>query len=103
MELVWTRGAEADLAAAYQELEEQRPGNGERLLLLANAALQLLRCFPEMAPVFDRPIRRLLLYRRRYGLFYTVENRGVIIHAVANLQADPAILRTRFQKLRERG
>lgn len=100
MELVWTRGAEADLAAAYEDLEEQRSGSGDRLLLLTNSALELLRYFPEMAPAFDPPIRRLLLNRRRYGLYYTVENRGIIIHAVANLHTDPAILRARFRKLR---
>jgi plasmid stabilization system protein ParE len=100
VEIVWTRGAEADLAAIYEELEERQAGSGDRLLLQANSALELLRYFPEMAPSFDPPIRRLLLNRRRHGLYYTVENRGIIIHAVANLHTDPAILRTRFRKLR---
>jgi plasmid stabilization system protein ParE len=56
--VVWTRAAEADLQAAYEELEAFHDGAGDNLLLLIDAAVELLRQFPEMAPVFDGPFRR---------------------------------------------
>ena len=67
-EIVWTRAAEADLQALYEELEQVQAGGGEKLLALIDAKLELLKQFPEMAPDFETPIRRLLLY-----LFSVVE------------------------------
>jgi len=98
-ELVWTRGAESDLCAIYQELEEFNSDSGERLVLLIDASLQLLRQFPEMAPVYAPPIRRLVLHQGRYGLFYTIEHRRIILHAVADLRSGPDVLKSRFRKL----
>ena len=98
-EVIWTRGAEADLGALYQELEDYQSSNGDRLLLLIDSSLQLLRHFPEMAPIFDSPIRRLVLNSRKHGVFYSLENRGIIIHAVADLRSDPSVLRARFREI----
>ena len=60
-EIIWTRAAEADLQAAYEELENFQEGAGDSFLLLIDAAIELLKQFPEVAPVFHRPFRRLLL------------------------------------------
>ena len=102
-ELVWTRGAEVDLQAIYEDIEEFHPGGGDRLLMLLDASLYLLRQFPEMAPFFDPPIRRLLLSSKRHGLFYSWEKRGIVLHALADLRNDPNLLKERFRKIREAG
>ncbi|TLD68980.1 type II toxin-antitoxin system RelE/ParE family toxin [Phragmitibacter flavus] len=99
-EVIWTRGAEADLMAIYQEIEEFRSGTGHQFLILLDSALHLLRQFPEIAPSFDPPIRRLLLNTRKHGLFYTTERRGIIIHALADLRADPSLLKARLKNTR---
>jgi plasmid stabilization system protein ParE len=96
-EVVWTRGAEADLQAAY-EIEEGRQA-GEEFLRLIDAAIELLKQFPEMAPFYERPFRRLLIKDGKHGLFYTVENRGIVLHALADLRRDPDELKRRFRKL----
>ena len=97
-EIVWTRGAEADLQAAYEV--EEKYGVGEEFLRLIDAAVELLKQFPEMAPIYQRPFRRLLIKDGKHGLFYTIENRGIILHAVADLRRDPEELRRRFRNLR---
>jgi plasmid stabilization system protein ParE len=99
LDVVWTRGAEADLQNAYGEAEEAK-GSGDELLRLVDAAIELLKQFPEMAPFYDRPFRRLLIKDGRHGLFYTIEDRGIILHALADLRRDPEELRKRFRKLR---
>jgi plasmid stabilization system protein ParE len=65
-EIVWTRGAESDLQAIYNELEDARPGLGDEFLGLIDAAVELLEAFPEMAPIYDSPFRRLVL-KKSFG------------------------------------
>ena len=51
VEVVWTRRAENDLLRLFATLEDHRPGAGDKLLAMVDAGLDLLREFPEMAPV----------------------------------------------------
>jgi plasmid stabilization system protein ParE len=99
-EVVWTRGAEADLLDLYQRLDETNSESALRLLQLIDAAVELLRQFPEMARMYDSPVRRLVIRDGRHGLFYTVEARGVILHAVADLRDNPEDLKRRFRRLK---
>jgi hypothetical protein len=53
-----------------------------------------------MARMYDSPVRRLVIRDGRHGLFYTVEARGVILHAVADLRGNPEELKRRFRRLK---
>jgi hypothetical protein len=64
--------------------------SGDELLQLVDAAIELLKQFPEMAPFFARPFRRLVIKNGIHGLFYTIESRGIVLHAFADLRRDPA-------------
>jgi plasmid stabilization system protein ParE len=99
-EVVWTRGAEADLQFIFDQLSDLRDGAGEEFLILLDAAIELLKQFPEMAPTYESPFRRLVVKDGRHGLFYTIEGRRVILHAVADLRGNPELLRERFKRLR---
>lgn len=47
-----------------------------------------------MAPIYAGSYRRLVLRIPKYGIFYTIEARGIIVHAVCDLaQPKQAILR----------
>ena len=70
-EIVWKRGAEDDLLRIFAELEAGREGGGERFTRRLDGTLQTLRRHPRMAPVFERPMRRLVAGNSGYGLFYT--------------------------------
>jgi plasmid stabilization system protein ParE len=98
-EVVWTRGAEADLLACFEDLEEKQPGYGQTLVSVVDAQISLLRQFPEMAPVFEGSIRRLVLKDRKHGLFYAVEGKRIVLHALADLRSDQEHLKRRFKKL----
>src|SRR5687767_3173885 len=54
-DVVWTRAAEADLQSVYEEIEKSSESSTEKFLTLVDASIELLRQFPEMAPVFQKP------------------------------------------------
>lgn len=100
-EVVWTRAAESDLQAVYNELESFDEGLGDNFLSLVDSSIELLKQFPAMAPIYAFPFHRLRLRDRKHGLFYTIEPRGIILHAITDLRRDPEELRLRFRKLLE--
>ena len=99
LEVVWKGGAEQDLLRIFAELDERREGAGADFTRKLDASLQNLRGFPEMAPVFDPPMRRLVVGNSGYGLFYTVEGRGIIIHALIHLRQDPETILAKIRDL----
>lgn len=99
VEIIWKRGAEEDLLRTFDDLEQLREGTGERFTLKLDVTLQNLKVQPEMAPMFQQPMRRLVVGSSGYGLFYTVENRGIIIHALIHLSRNPESIREKIRKL----
>ncbi len=99
VEIIWKRGAEEDLLRTFDDLEQFREGTGERFALKLDVTLQNLKVQPEMAPIFQQPMRRLVVGSSGYGLFYTVENRGIIIHALIHLSRNPESIREKIRRL----
>ena len=88
-EIVWKQGAENDLLQIFAELEDRRETLGEQFVMKLDATLESLRLHPKMAPMFEEPVRRLVVSSTGYGLFYSVEPRGIIIHGLIHLSRDP--------------
>jgi plasmid stabilization system protein ParE len=74
--------AEADLAEAFAWYEERRAGLGDRFLLSVEATLSAIKRYPESFPVVHRQVRRALLRRFPYGVFYTVAESAIVVFAV---------------------
>lgn len=98
-EVVWKQGAENDLLEIFSNLEEREQGTGERLVKRLDFTLGHLRQHPEMAPVFEPPVRRLVIGSTGFGLFYSVESRGIIVHALAHLSRHPDTIRAKIRRL----
>ena len=98
-DIVWKHGAEGDLLRVFADLDAVREGNGERFTHRLDGTLQSLRGHPQMAPVFERPMRRLVVGNSGYGLFYTVEPRGIIVHALLHLSQNPEAIRERIRRM----
>ena len=98
-EVVWKQGAENDLLEIFSNLEELEEGSGEGFVERLNFTLAHLRQHPEMAPLFDPPVRRLVIGSTGFGLFYSVEPRGIIVHALVHLARDPETIRARIRRL----
>jgi plasmid stabilization system protein ParE len=98
-EIVWKQGAENDLFHIFAELEDRKEGSGERFVQKLDFTLENLRVHPEMAPVFEAPMRRLVIGSTGYGLFYSVEARGIIVHALVHLRKNPEAIREKIRRL----
>ncbi len=63
-------GAESDLQDIFNRFEEYRDGFGDEFMAVVDAYLIRIAAFPEIAPVYIQPVRRQLIRRFPYGLFY---------------------------------
>jgi plasmid stabilization system protein ParE len=98
-EIVWKQGAENDLLQIFAELEDRRETLGEQFVLKLDVTLESLRLHPKMAPMFEEPVRRLVVGSTGYGLFYSVEPRGIIVHGLIHLSRDPETIRAKIRRL----
>lgn len=98
-EVIWKQGAENDLLQVFSEFEDREVGSGEGFVARLDFTLQHLRLYPEMAPIFEPPVRRLVIGATGFGLFYSVEARGIIIHALLHLSSNPERIRDRMRRL----
>jgi plasmid stabilization system protein ParE len=105
-DIVWTAGAERDLLALHRILFDVGGADDKfiyRLLEMPlRSALELIREHPQIAPRVSgspRLRRRILSPQNRYGLFYAVENRGIVIHALLDLRQDPRMIRKRLGEM----
>lgn len=100
MKAVWTLGAEADLQSLYERMENWDEGAGDRFYEVVLASVRMLEAFPHIGPIVHRgKVRRVLVFNRHYGLFYVVENRGLILHALLDLRQDPQRVTSRMDSI----
>jgi plasmid stabilization system protein ParE len=81
--------AEADLSEAYGWYEDQRTGLGDEFLLCVDACLLGIQRHPESSPVVHREVRRALLKRFPYGVFYLLGEGGISVVGVFHQSRDP--------------
>jgi plasmid stabilization system protein ParE len=92
-------GAETDVQRIYNRLTNYRDGSGEEFLDRLGGIFRLLEAFPELGRPRQLGFWRILVPGYVYGVYYQIEARGVMVHAVADLRQDPASLE---KLLRER-
>jgi plasmid stabilization system protein ParE len=98
-EIIWKQGAENDLLQIFVDLEDRSEEAGVRFVRKLDFTLENLRVHPGIAPVFEQPVRRLVIGSTGYGLFYSVEARGIIVHALIHLSRSPETIRHRIRRL----
>ena len=96
-ELVFLFSADADIQTAYEFYKAYQEGRGEVFMRHLDVAFGQLNTFPEIAPVFHEPYRRLLVHGFPYGIFYAIEGRRIIVSSVMDLRQDPDIIRRRLR------
>lgn len=104
-EIVWTLGAEHDLLLIYRQLEAVSDEDDLPLRLLRRPLVEGLELLSQN-PLLGRQlvqrsnVRRLLVGPDfRYGVFYVVEQRGILIHALLDLRQDPSLIRRRLRDI----
>ncbi len=94
--LVLSTLVEIDLAAAREWYNHMRPGLGEDLLLCVEHALDRILEHPEAFPSVMPDVRRTLVRRFPFGVFYRVRRNRIEVEALFPLRADPTHLRDRL-------
>jgi plasmid stabilization system protein ParE len=92
--------AELDAAADWYELE--RPGRGQRLYAAVERAVRLIAAFPAAGPVFpdidpERGVRRRIVRGFPFVLAYRVLGDIIRIDAVAHTRRRPGYWRQRIR------
>ena len=87
--------AERDLAEAHGWYESKIPGLGSDFLLCVDATLYSLQRTPEIYPIVHKNVRRALIRRFPYGVFYLVEKDRIVIIGVLHARRDPRTWRHR--------
>ncbi|MCK9362979.1 MAG: type II toxin-antitoxin system RelE/ParE family toxin [Syntrophales bacterium] len=81
--------SEQDLADAAVWYEEQRDGMGNQFLDEVLSVFSVISETPLMFPVVHRNIRRALIHRFPFGVYYRVESDGIVVVAVMHGSRDP--------------
>jgi plasmid stabilization system protein ParE len=95
-DLVFLLSADIDIQSAYEFYESSQEGRGRVFMRHLDLSFGRLVAFPEIAPMFREPYRRLLVHGFPYGIFYTIEGHRIIISGVMDLRQDPSKIRQRL-------
>lgn len=87
--LLITPEAEIDLAEAKTWYRRKRRGLVEEFLLCVEEALERIRRFPEGATEVYPGVRRVVMRRFPYGVFYRVDPDQIAVIAVYHSRRDP--------------
>lgn len=81
--------AEADITEAYRWYEKQDEGLGEEFLRSVDACFAAVQRTPTAYPGAHRNVRRALLRKFPYGIFYLIEADRLIVLACFHARRDP--------------
>jgi len=87
--------AEADVTEALAWYRERGLGLGEEFLRSLDSCLATIQRLPESNPVVHQDIRRALLRRFPYGIFYVYEGDVVTVLACFHAKRDPTTWKER--------
>jgi len=81
--------AAADIEDAYRWYEARRPGLGEEFLQSVGSILEVIARQPKRFPVVHRDLRRALLQRFPYGIFFRIRGDHPMVVACFHASRDP--------------
>lgn len=87
---VWLRGeAEQDIEDAARWYEDRQPGLGAQFLDEAARTLDAIAEQPTLHSVIHRDTRRALLHRFPFGIYYRLQQAGIVVVAVMHGSRHP--------------
>jgi plasmid stabilization system protein ParE len=89
------REAEADVIEAFAWYRDCGLGLGEEFLRSLESCLAAIQRLPQSNPLVHRDIRRALLRRFPYCIFYVLEDEVVTVLACFHAKRDPATWKER--------
>ena len=87
--LVLRPAAEDEVRDAHDWYEQRRVGLGAEFIACIDSASEWIVRSPEEHPVVHRDVRRFLVRRFPYGVFYLIESDAIVVLAVFHGRRDP--------------
>jgi plasmid stabilization system protein ParE len=87
--VAYRRRVGRDLAAGFEYYEEQAEGLGEKFLSGVESAFDAIERYPEMFAQVHGEVRRAIVSRFPYAVFYRVESKRVVVLTVLHTARDP--------------
>ena len=87
--LILRQEAERDLAEAYAWYEEKVSGLGSDFLAVVEQSLVSIQKYPGRFPLIYLEIRRALIRRFPYGIFFVCEEQRISVLAVMHTAREP--------------
>lgn len=84
-----------DLSAAWQWYEEQKPGLGDALLSAVERCVEGIAANPKVFAVVHREVRRALIGRFPFAVFFMARPREITVVAVLHVRRDPGVWQSR--------
>ncbi|WP_224360887.1 type II toxin-antitoxin system RelE/ParE family toxin [Hyalangium versicolor] len=94
-ELEIRKPARADMTDAAKWYEKQTKGMGVKFLRELESCLASIKRSPERASLVHPRVRRALLHRFPYGVFYVVDERRIRVIACLHVRREPATWKSR--------
>lgn len=91
--------AEADLRESYQWYEARGEGLGSSFLVSVEATLNSIQRYPQAYPKVYKNVRRSLIRRFPFGIFYIIRRKKIIVFAVFHGKRNPAAWKSRHDYL----
>jgi toxin ParE1/3/4 len=88
-ELIIRPAAEAEMADAFDWYEKYVSGLGSEFLLAADAVFQGIARHPAQYPLIHKTVRRAILRRFPYEVFFVAETNRVVVLAVFHAKHNP--------------
>ena len=86
--ILLTSASSVDLVEARDWYERQSPGLGKEFIRMVNTGMASIARQPEGFPTIHRSLRRVLVRRFPYAIFYRVEPHAVRVVAVLHAKMD---------------
>lgn len=96
MKLALHPGAEADMAEAASFYEQRTDGLGGDFLDEVARAFERIELTPAAWPRLEGPVRRCLVERFPYGVYYRIDSVEIFVLAVMHGKKKPASWKTRL-------
>jgi plasmid stabilization system protein ParE len=81
--------AEAEILEAYRYYEDKAEGLGTEFVRAVDACLAFIERNPRASTVVHKTVRRALLRRFPYGIFYQIDAEKIIVLACFHASRDP--------------
>lgn len=92
MRLRYTGRASNDLVIAFEWYERQRRGLGFEFLDCVEAVIETIQQMPRLYAKHHNHFRRALIRRFPFSIFYTIEEKELVVHAIFDNRQDPVCL-----------